>query len=209
MKIVLRQTVSVVDHGIGNIRSVTNALEVSGYDSQLVRHPDELKNASIVVLPGVGNFGGVMNAIQKNGLHEAIRDYVFQDRPFLGICVGMQVLFQGSAESPDSNGYGFFRGELNHLSCLDSTKVTPSVGWKELIHTGNADGHALKEAYFVHSYFAAGIDDADLISSYIWEGHKVPGHVGRGRVHGVQFHPEKSRLEGLRFLHGVLRDISK
>jgi len=201
--------VSVVDHGIGNIGSITNALRVCGYDSTLIRDPDELNDASIVVLPGVGNFGGVMSAIQGAGLHEAIRGHVFEDRPLLGICVGMQVLFQGSTESPDSNGFGFFSGKLNHLSSLDSTKVTPSVGWKELIHVASTDEVSLKEAYFVHSYFAAGIDPADLISSYVWEGHLVPSHVGRGRVQGVQFHPEKSRLEGLRFLHGVLQDISK
>ena len=200
---------SVIDHGIGNIGSITNALRVCGYDSTLIRDPDELNDASIVVLPGVGNFGGVMSAIQEAGLHEAIRGYVFEDRPLLGICVGMQVLFQGSTESPDSNGFGFFSGKLNHLSSLDSTKVTPSVGWKELIHVTTTDELSLKEAYFVHSYFAAGIDSADLISSYVWEGHLVPSHVGRGRVQGVQFHPEKSRLEGLRFLHGVLQDISK
>ena len=205
----LRRSVSVVDHGIGNIGSITNALRVCGYDSTLIRDPDELHDASIVVLPGVGNFGRVISAIQETGLHEAIRDYVFEDRPMLGICVGMQVLFQGSTESPDSNGFGVFKGELNHLSSLDSTKVTPSVGWKKLIHVASPEELLLEEAYFVHSYFAAGIDSADLVSSYAWEGHLVPSHVGRGRVQGVQFHPEKSRLGGLRFLDRVLQDISK
>lgn len=202
------RTVYVVDHGIGNIRSVTNALALSGYDARLTRDPNELSDASILILPGVGNFGGVMSAIQEAGLYESIRDYIYQDKPFIGICVGMQVLFQGSLEAPSTPGFGLIDGQFKHLSSLGTAEVTPSIGWRELHYQSDRIGtYHLREAYFVHSYFASSLDDEDLISSYLWSGNQIPAHVARGRVHGVQFHPEKSRRDGARFLDALIQEI--
>jgi imidazole glycerol phosphate synthase glutamine amidotransferase subunit len=205
-----KRRVSVVDHGIGNIRSVTNALEHSGFVVNLTSNPDELRNSDALIFPGVGNFGGVMDALESKGLKEAVKEYISEDLPFVGICVGMQVLLEESTESPNSKGFGFLTGQLRHLSTLESNKTTPSIGWNDLEYrTSSPVEPALTSGYFVHNYFASGVDDTHLISSYSWHGHQIPAHMGLGRVHGVQFHPEKSRIEGLNFLSSLILEVSR
>ena len=210
LKTVVIRTVSVVDHGVGNIRSVTNALEYAGLKVALIKSPRELADADLVILPGVGNFGGVMQAIKDIGVHQSLGEYISGDQPFIGICVGMQVLLEGSTEAPSSRGFGHFEGFLHHLSTLDQGPVTPSIGWKKLRYTQEKTvNQRLNEAYFVHNYFATQLADSELISSYSWNGYEIPAHIARGRVHGVQFHPEKSRLEGVQFLSNLILELTK
>lgn len=206
----MNKKIAVVDHGIGNIRSVKNALDYLGFESHLSNSPDQLLDSDVVLLPGVGHFGSVMNALDERGLTEVLHSYLSAERPLVGICVGMQVLLEGSSESPDVPGFGFLKGSLHHLSSLDPTQVTPSIGWKTLNHRDSSKySSVLKEAYFVHSYFASGVPMENILSTYQWNGHSIPSHVASGSVHGVQFHPEKSRLEGLKFLRTVIEDVTK
>jgi len=198
--------VSVVDYGVGNIRSVTNALEFLGYSVLLARHPSEIQDAQMLVLPGVGDFGAVSRAVKSSGLWGNIQEYLDADRPFLGICVGMQLLFETSEEAPDSIGFGLLEGRLMHLNSLNSEDVTPSVGWHKLDYGSKRTGisNELSEAYFVHSYFANGINQENVVSSYSWNDHQIPAHIAKGRVHGVQFHPEKSRKPGLGLIDRII-----
>jgi glutamine amidotransferase/cyclase len=202
------QTITVLDHGIGNIRSVINALDFCGYKVNLVGEGGNIRSGDLVILPGVGNFGGVMNAIKSKGFYEEVKDYIFDNQPLLGICVGMQVLFQASEEAPQTPGFEFFDGHLEHISKLEPTKSTPSIGWHDLTYKNqNSVASGLTEAYFVHNYFASGVRSEELLSTYAWHGHSIPAHVSRGKIHGVQFHPEKSRLQGLKFLSGLISEI--
>jgi imidazole glycerol phosphate synthase glutamine amidotransferase subunit len=206
----MNKKIAVVDHGIGNIRSVKNALDYLGFESYLANSPNQLFDSDVVLLPGVGNFGGVMNALDDRGLTEVLHGYLSAERPLVGICVGMQVLLEGTSESPDVPGFGFLKGKLQHLSSLDPSQVTPSIGWKTLTYRDSSKySSVLKEAYFVHSYFASGVPIENIVSTYQWNGQSIPSHVALGRVHGVQFHPEKSRLEGLQFLRTVIEDVTK
>jgi glutamine amidotransferase len=202
--------VVVIDHGIGNIRSVTNAIDFLGFEAILASSPEPVTDGEIVILPGVGNFGGVMGAIESRGLFEAIDEYIKLGRPLIGICVGLQVLFESSTESPNSKGFGLFTGSLRHLNTLETNQVTPSIGWQKLVYKDETSPSVrLGEAYFVHNYFADGLDDSALLATYDWNGHQIPAHVGVGNVHGVQFHPEKSRMDGVRFLGGLIEELSR
>jgi len=202
--------IAVVDHGVGNLQSVLNALSYANHNVELVQTPKDVESSGVVVLPGVGNFGAVMSAISSLGILDAISNRLASDRPFLGICVGMQVLFESSTESPGVKGFGSFRGSLEHLSSLGHESPTPSIGWHTLKYTNHsANAPTLNEAYFVHSYFASGIDKNDLVASYMWNNQEIPSYVSKGNVHGVQFHPEKSRIEGVKFLNGLLTDIQQ
>jgi imidazole glycerol phosphate synthase glutamine amidotransferase subunit len=204
------KTIGVINHGIGNIRSVTNALEYLGFRTNLVTEPSQLEQSDLVILPGVGNFGGVVDALHSKDLFAAIEKHCQEDRPMIGICVGLQLLFEGSTESPTSKGLNFFQGELRHLRTLSPSEVTPSIGWQNLnYYKDHANPNALVEAYFVHNYFACDVNQEEVVSTYSWHGHEIPAHLGRGRVHGVQFHPEKSRISGLRFIGDLVQELTE
>lgn len=119
----------------------------------------------------------------------------------------MQLLFGGSSESPDREGFGFLKGNLRHLSELNKSQIVPSIGWKELRRQKIVDNAALDEAYFVHSYFVSDIDPSSVVSTYEWHGYSIPAHVSGGLVHGVQFHPEKSRSAGVNFLGSLIKEL--
>jgi imidazole glycerol phosphate synthase glutamine amidotransferase subunit len=202
--------VGLIDHGIGNIRSVHNALVKVGMNVTLVQDWAQAEGQQVLILPGVGNFGGVVDALDEKGLFEPLREYLNANKPFIGICVGMQLLFEGSTEAPGRGGFGLLQGELNHLSKLDSTKIIPSIGWKNL-HRPGADQNfsSLSLAYFVHSYYVSDCEPADLVAVYDWQGYEIPAHVSKGNIHGVQFHPEKSRSDGVEFLGKLVEKLAE
>jgi len=205
----ISKTVAVVTHGIGNIRSLTNALDYLNYKVEHISSLNDIGEVDAVILPGVGNFGAVMRAIEAAGLQEFLQEYLLEDKPFLGVCVGMQVLLEGSLEAPSVPGFGAFSGSFMHLSTLDPTRVVPSIGWNHLTPTSSpASAAVLEQAYFTHSYFASKMNRDEVISTYDWNGFKIPAHIAKGRVHGVQFHPEKGRLAGLEFIRNTLEDIT-
>jgi glutamine amidotransferase len=196
--------IALIDYDSGNLRSAQKALLKVGADVRVVRRPDELKEAAGVVLPGVGAFDDCVNAMQKQELLEAIREYIRTGRPFLGICVGYQALFERSEEfNSCAEGLGVFAGKVVRFQDHAGLKI-PQIGWNQLdilrsdcpIYQGIRPGSYV---YFVHSYFPQPVD-ASIIATETTYGAPFASSVWRGNVYATQFHPEKSQETGLRLL---------
>jgi imidazole glycerol phosphate synthase glutamine amidotransferase subunit len=194
---------ALIDYGSGNIHSVINALRHEGADVELISDPARLADADAVVLPGVGAFGDCVRGLQSRGLWEPIAAWLAADKPFLGICVGYQMLFDESEESPGVRGFGFFPGKVKRFT-TPGLKV-PQIGWNQLDLTPNPLWRGLPaqpHVYFVHSYFPDSTD-ASVITARSTYGETFAAAAARSRVAGVQFHPEKSQAVGL----GILRNF--
>lgn len=191
--------IAVLDYGIGNLRSAEKALQKVGADAALVRDPDLAMEAGAVVLPGVGNFGRCMEALCASGLDRVARAAVADGKPFLGICVGMQMMYEGSDESPGIRGLGILPGRIE---LLPEGVKRPQMQWNVLT-LARPDCPLLAGlgadpwVYFVHSYAAPAGDDVVATCEY---GGPVTAAVGRDRMWATQFHPEKSGATGLRLL---------
>lgn len=206
----MKPTVGLIDYGRGNLRSVRKALEKEGAVVQTVTRPEELQSPGAMVLPGVGAFGDCVRNLKNRDLWVPIREWLRADRPFLGICLGYQVLFESSEESPGVEGLGHFRGKVCRFS--SSTLKIPHMGWNTLSFT--QPQHPLwqglpKDPYvfFVHSYFPVPEDPA-LVSSEAFYGESFAASVAKGRTAAVQFHPEKSQAVGLRILSNFIASLS-
>jgi glutamine amidotransferase len=191
--------IAVLDYGIGNLRSAEKALQHVGADARLVSDPDVAAGAEAVVLPGVGNFGGCMHALRRSGLDTAALAAVGEGRPFLGICVGMQMLYEGSEESPGVAGLGLLPGVVKLLP--DGVK-RPQMQWNVLRVAREGcpllDGVGAEPwFYFVHSYAAPPGEEVVATCDY---GGPVVAVSGRAGMWATQFHPEKSGAAGLRLL---------
>lgn len=194
--------IAVLDYGIGNLRSAEKALQHVGADAALVSDPDRAALADSVVLPGVGSFGRCMQALRASGLDRVALDAVSAGKPFLGICVGMQMLYDGSDESPGVAGLGLLPGVVRLLP--DGVK-RPQMQWNQLelrqplspLLAGLDGPLADRWMYFVHSYAAPSGPDVVATCDY---GGPVVAAVGRERMWAVQFHPEKSGAAGLKIL---------
>jgi len=191
--------IGIVDYGAGNLHSVQKAFAFLGKDSSILQHPSEINGLDRLVLPGVGSFGHAMTEIKNQGWHAPLLDWLAAERPFLGICLGMQLLFESSDESPGQEGFSIMAGDCRRFTI---NKV-PQIGWNDICITRrNALFEGIENGgffYFVHSYRVAP-DDRDVIWAETTYGGAYPSIVGRGRVIGVQFHPEKSGDTGLRLL---------
>lgn len=191
--------ITIIDYGMGNLYSVSNAVAAVGGEPVVTQDRDVIAAAEKIILPGVGAFGDCMANLQKSGLIPVIMDALHGGKPFLGICLGMQVLFEGSDEAPGVAGLGFFKGQVKYLST--SCKI-PHMGWNRLalrspspLMTG-AEGQYV---YFVHSFHCVP-EDASLITAVCDYGMEVTASVGRGNVQAFQFHPEKSSRAGMSLL---------
>jgi len=191
--------IAIVDYGVGNLASAQKALAAVGAHAELVREPIGLRQATAVVLPGVGNFGHCSRELHRHGFVPELRDARARGVPMLGICVGMQLLFDGSEEDRREPGLGFFRGSVVKLAGVPRV---PQIGWNAVRKTGDhpwlrdvADGDHF---YFVHSYAAEAAEDVAL-GTVEYGGARL-AIAGRDRLLGVQFHPEKSGANGLRLL---------
>ena len=191
--------ISIVDYGAGNLMSVHNSLDFLGYDNKIAKEPEDLDRAAGVILPGVGAFPDAMQALSGSGLLEAVQDAAHK-KPFLGICLGMQMLFERSEEVRPCQGLSLLPGCIRRI---ETPYKLPQIGWNSLhiVHP-NALTQGLNEGdavYFVHSFAACPADLADLacVTDY---GVEVPAMVARGNVFGCQFHPEKSGEVGLKIL---------
>ena len=191
--------IAIVDYGAGNLMSVHNSLDFLGYENRIASTPDAIEAASGVILPGVGAFPDAMDALHASGLHDAVLRAA-AEKPFLGICLGMQMLFEESDEVRPCKGLGLLPGRIERIP---TTLKLPQIGWNGLsvlhpnaLTKGLAEGDAV---YFVHSFMACPADRADLacVTDY---GVEVPAMVARGTVFGCQFHPEKSGPVGLNIL---------
>ncbi len=194
---------ALIDYGSGNVRSVFNALRQHGADVQLTADPAVIAHANRIVLPGVGAFGDCVRGLKERGLWDVMHAALQDGRPFLGICVGYQMLFEESEESPGIRGFGFFPGRVRRFS-TPGLKI-PQIGWNslDLVPHPLWDGlPANPYVYFVHSYFPATSDESVVIARSTY-GETFAAAAARGSVAGVQFHPEKSQAIGL----GILRNF--
>jgi glutamine amidotransferase len=189
--------IAVLDYGIGNLRSAQKALEHVGAEAVLTGDPAQIAAAAGVVLPGVGHFGRCMQALRDAGLGDPARAAVDSGRPFLGICIGMQMLYEGSEEAPDVKGLGVLGGQVRLLP--DGVK-RPQMQWNQLEHRATPMLAGLTDPvwmYFVHSYAPEPSDDVVATCDY---GGPVVAAVQRGNLWATQFHPEKSGPAGLAVL---------
>ena len=201
--------IALIDYGSGNIRSVSKALQHEGADVQLVDSPEALANANAVVLPGVGAFGDCVRNLKSRNLWDSMRTWLEAGKPFLGICVGYQLLFEESEEDSVEKGFGFFRGKVKRFSS-PGIKV-PQIGWNTLDFT--QPPHPLwkglpqnPHVFFVHSYFPVP-EDESVITSRTTYGETFAASVAQGRIAAVQFHPEKSQAFGLTILRNFIQSI--
>lgn len=206
MVVVVISGIVVVDYGSGNLRSISNAFKRIGEDVLVTGDVDVLSDADALVIPGVGAFGVAMNNLFP--FRDVITEHVLSDRPLLGICLGLQLLFESSEESPDVHGLGFFEGCVRRFSLGDGFKI-PHMGWNRirvndtsLNNVGILDGADGEYMYFVHSYYVDPLC-RDYVTAYCDYGMDVPVAVGRGNLFALQFHPEKSGRVGL----GILRNF--
>ncbi len=192
--------IAVIDYGAGNIFSVKNALDYLGLENALVSDAESVKSADAVILPGVGAFPAAMKKLEATGLVDTIKAEA-QKKPFLGICLGMQLIFEKGYEFEETNGLGLIKGSV--IKMEEPDLIIPHMGWNKLeklndcpLMNGIGDNEYV---YFVHSYKAE-CDDSD-ISSFVEYGGRVPALVYDNKfVYGAQFHPEKSGETGLRIL---------
>lgn len=198
--------IAIIDYDAGNIKSVEKAIEYLGEEAVVTRNPSEILKAGHVILPGVGSFGDAMGRIRGYGLEEVIHQVAEQKIPFLGICLGLQLMFESSEESPGISGLGILKGDIVRLPEKEDLKV-PHIGWNSLQFPKKSilfDG--IKEdsyVYFVHSYYlrAKHLEDVAAITEY---GTTVHAAVEQGNVFACQFHPEKSSEIGLHILDNFI-----
>jgi imidazole glycerol-phosphate synthase subunit HisH len=199
--------VNLIDVGTGNLSSVHKALETLGARVNLARSPDDLLPAERIVLPGVGAFGDFMQGLRSSGLDQAMRAAARYGLPILGICVGMQALFEASEEMGEHAGLGLLPGRVVRFSGAAGLKV-PHTGWNQLWPSGASPLlQGLKPgdyAYFNHSYYCSPAAETDILLSTDY-GLNFASAVQRGSLYGVQFHPEKSQQVGLNLLEKFLK----
>jgi glutamine amidotransferase len=197
--------IAIIDYGMGNLRSVEKGLAKVGHAARITADPEEVRPAAAVVLPGVGAFGDAMRNLEASGLIPAIRDAVDAGKPFLGICLGLQLLFEESEESPGVRGLGLLPGRVERFR--HDLKV-PHIGWNQLHLRRRAPvlGGVPEDAfaYFVHSYYVAPAED-DVVATTTDYGYEFVSGVWRDNVCAFQFHPEKSQAVGLRILENFGR----
>lgn len=200
--------VALIDYGAGNLRSVANALRALGVEPEIVANAADLDGATHLVLPGVGSFGDCMAQLEQRGLANLIREWVSAGRPYLGICLGYQILFDASDESPGVSGLGLFRGRVRRFTESPGLKI-PHMGWNSAI-LARADlknWQGLGEApyfYFVHSYFPEPEDESIIASRTGYGADEFASAIEAGAVLACQFHPEKSQDAGLRLIGNFL-----
>lgn len=204
----MAEVVALVDYGAGNIHSVENALRRSGAEVKVTANPDVVRAADRIVLPGVGSFAACAKGLHAaKGVVEAMHERVFVGgAPFLGICVGMQLLATRGLEHGATDGLGWIPGEVRRITPRDDTVKVPHMGWNDVALTPHARRHPVVgpgEAYFLHSYHYRADEGSDVLAMTDHGGGRVAA-VGRDNLIGVQFHPEKSQAYGLGVLERFL-----
>ena len=200
--------IAVIDYGVGNLFSLLSSLNYVGLDTKLTNNIEEIKNAKGIILPGVGAFRDAIGNLEKYGLKETLINEAKNGKPFLGICLGMQMLFEKNYEYGEYEGLGLINGTVEEIKKYipeNSDLKIPHMGWNSLIINERfKDDKILKDVdnneyvYYVHSYFAK--TDTKNIVTYSEYGTKIPGIVKNENVYGMQFHPEKSGDTGLKLL---------
>ena len=198
--------VAIIDYGAGNLQSVKKALDFLGYESEITMDREKILSASHVILPGVGSFGDAMASIRERGLEDTIKQAASGEKHFLGICLGLQLMFEKSDETPGVEGLGIFKGDIVKIPSENGLKV-PHMGWNSInlkqtdgIFSGIRDGSYF---YFVHSYYLKNAEP-DVVAATAQYGVEIECAIQKGRVCATQFHPEKSSKTGLRLLKNFM-----
>lgn len=199
----------LVDYGSGNLPSVQQALQREGGTVQLVDAPEKLKGVRAVVLPGVGAFGDAVRNLQERSLWEPLGNWLASRKPFLGICLGYQLLFESSEETPGVEGFGFFRGQVRKFASTE-LKI-PHMGWNtlQLVERETNLWRGLPQnayVFFVHSFFPAPADES-IVSAWATYGEKFAAAISTGNLAATQFHPEKSQTVGLTMLRNFIAGL--
>lgn len=203
--------IAIIDYDAGNIKSVEKAIQYLGEEICVTRDRDVILGADGVILPGVGAFGDAMEKLHRYGLVEVIRECVARKIPFLGICLGLQLLFESSEESPGAEGLGILPGKILRLPADGGLKI-PHIGWNNLqfprkgrLFEGVPENTFV---YFVHSYYLKA-EDPEIVTAQTQYGALIHASVEKGNVFACQFHPEKSSEAGLKMLENFIRITKK
>ncbi|MCI9036104.1 MAG: imidazole glycerol phosphate synthase subunit HisH [Lachnospiraceae bacterium] len=196
---------TVIDYDAGNIKSVEKALDFLGESVVVTRDKQTILQADRVILPGVGAFGDAMEKIRRYHLESVLKEVVQNGTPFLGICLGLQLLFDSSEETPNAKGLGILKGKIVHIP--DAKLKVPQIGWNSLHFPKNGrlfEGISENAfVYFVHSYYLQA--EEDIVTATTEYGIEIHASVEKGNVFACQFHPEKSSKVGLRMLENFIR----
>jgi imidazole glycerol phosphate synthase glutamine amidotransferase subunit len=200
--------VGIIDYGGGNLRSVANALHSLGQDPEIVASPDQVGDSTHLILPGQGAFGDCMERLENRGLDTFLKDWIAADRPYFGICVGYQILFDSSEEAPDAHGLGVISGTVRRFLDEPGLKI-PHMGWNSAVSTRGETPvwkalGAEPYFYYVHSYFPEPLDPAVVVAETTYGTQTFAGAIERGNLFACQFHPEKSQDAGIRLIRNFL-----
>lgn len=199
--------IAIIDYDAGNIKSVEKALQYLGEEACVTRDAEKILHAEKIILPGVGAFGDAMRKLHQYGLVPVIRQAVEKNIPFLGICLGLQLMFESSEESPGVEGLGLLKGRILRIPEGEGIKV-PHIGWNSLSYPN--PGRLFRGipensyVYFVHSYYLAAQDES-IVTAATWYGTDIHASVEKGNLFACQFHPEKSSDTGLAILRNFVR----
>lgn len=200
------KVIAILDYDAGNIKSVEKAMLLLGQDVTVTRKRETILKADKVILPGVGAFGDAMGKIRQYGLYEVIHEVVEQGTPFLGICLGLQLLFERSEESPGEEGLGILKGEILRIPDTPGLKI-PHMGWNSLEFRNNGrlfTGLPQESyVYFVHSYYLKAADEG-IVTAVTEYGTQIHASVEQDNIFACQFHPEKSSDVGIRILQNFI-----
>lgn len=198
--------ITVIDYNMGNLRSVSKALEHLGAKVRVSSSPDDILQTDKLVLPGVGAFGDAVLELHRLRLFEPILQTIHSGKPFLGICLGLQLLFESSEESPQAKGLGVFQGD--NVRFQSSGIKIPHMGWNDTkLNTQNPVLKGLASPsyfYFVHSYYPVPKDPSIVLGETVYGTEKFPSIVGKNKIFATQFHPEKSQQAGLAILKNFI-----
>ena len=197
--------IAIIDYGAGNLQSVKNALDFIRVKSKITTKPEDIDKANKIILPGVGSFGDIINYLEKNKLTDVIKKNILNGKPYLGICLGLQILFEKSEENKEVKGLGIFKG--NVVKFRSKNLKIPQIGWNSI--TINKKDSLLNNIknnsyfYFVHSYYVKP-KDSSIVLTETGYGIKFTSGVAKDNIYGVQFHPERSGEIGLKILENFL-----
>ena len=202
--------IAIIDYGAGNIQSVYKALKFIGADCKVTSDKDEILNADGAILPGVGSFGDAMDTMTKRGIKDTIIEYTKSGKPFLGICLGLQLLFPESEETPGVKGLDIFKGTITKIPNQNRTLKIPHMGWNNIsIKQKNGifkDIEGEPYVYFVHSFYLKA-QDKDIVAATTQYGIEIDAAVQKGNIIATQFHPEKSGDVGLKMLKNFVEMV--
>lgn len=210
----MRKRVSIVDYGIGNVLSVKRAFEKVGAETEFVCSKEGIEKADYLVLPGVGAFKNGMIELENRGIAQAVQEYCSENRPFLGICLGMQMMLQESEEFGICKGLGIIEGKVLKIPSTDvngKTQKIPCIGWNKLEAVNTEWNDTIlaeigmnSYVYFVHSYMAVPDYEENRLADSFYGGQRISVAIKKGNCYGTQFHPEKSGLVGIKILNNFI-----